>query len=96
MQRKFDIDGLRKIGFVVKSNFKGQIDTIRMKDGSKFKVWVGDTRAAHVAIKGVEFIEIDKEFDTGLLMGGEFEYMGTLFDFKEINPRNYGHDLELV
>lgn len=94
MKRKFDIDGLRKIGFVVKSNFKDQIDTIRMEDGSKFKVWVGDTGTAHVAINNVDHIEIDKEHDMGVLMGEEF--IGTLFDFDEINPRSYGKDLELV
>lgn len=96
MKRKFDIDGLRKIGFVVKSNFKDQVDTIRMKDGSKFKVWVGDTGTAHVAISGIDHVEIDKEFDTGVLMSDEYEYLGTLFDFDEINPRNYGKDMELV
>lgn len=95
MQRTFEIDELKKAGFVVKSNFKEEIDIVKMANGSKFKLWVGKGTNAHVCIKGVEFVEIDKEYQTATLMAGEGEFMGTIFDFTRIAPRTYGYDLDM-
>ena len=96
MKRNFEIDELRAIGFVVKSNFKEQTDRLEMKDGSRFKAWIGKNSVAHVCVNEIQMVEIDKNYETAILLGKDNEYKGTIFDFTEIRPRSYGEDMELV
>lgn len=94
MKRTFKIDELRKAGFVVKSNYKDGEDVVTMRNGKPFKLWVGGNRDAHLAVKDVTEVKIDKDFDTATydIRG---KYAGTIFEFKKITPRSYGYDLSM-
>jgi hypothetical protein len=77
MNRKMDIPKLNKAGFVVRSNFKKEVDVIERKDGGMFTLWVGGN-TGKVAINRTVKVTLDKDFDSGEYDTADGSY-GTLF-----------------
>ena len=83
MKRNIDVDQLRKNGYVVKSNFKQEKDTLSRVDGKPFKLWVGSRKHGKVVINGTTSVEMEKEYETGVHMRGN-TFGGTIFGFDTI------------